>query len=217
MGFQSEGVSSQGAELEVEVGAGTPATVTGATSANPSVLTATNTLVDGDVVRLSAFSAAWAVLNGKSSVVDAAGPSSFTADGIDASDIAAYSANGGSATPVDFANACEVRNFNGFDGQASELDITTLCSLAKEYRPGLQDFGSFNFSMNYVPTDAAQLAMQNAKAAGASIWFRLMLPGSFGSWVFLAFVRQMTISGGVDAPLSSDVVLRITGAPTYVA
>jgi hypothetical protein len=71
--------------------------------------------------------------------------------------------------------------------------------------------------MNYVPSDPGTMEMQEAKAEGKPRWFQLDLPDDQGQWVFQAYVRQMTIAGGVDQPLTTNVVLRITGAPVFIA
>jgi hypothetical protein len=216
MGFKSKAVSSQGSQIAIESGSGTSKTITGATKANPVVVTATaHGLQDGAVVAIAAVGG-MTELNGNSYVIGNVTTNTFELIGIDGTSFGTYT-TGGTATPKIFTGACEIKTFNGFDGQASEIDVTTICSEAKEFRPGLQDFGAFNFSMNYVPTDAAQVEMQDAKAAGVPVWFVLTLPQDLGQWVFLAFVRQMSLAGGVDTVLSSDVVLRITGAPTFIA
>jgi hypothetical protein len=223
-GFKSEAVSSQGTRLAVQAGAaGAPVTapITGITAADPPVLTAANTFKDGDIVTVEGV-VGMVEINGLAGVVGAATPTAFEMTGVDASAFTPYTSGGtASTTGATFEEVCEARNFTGFDGQASEIDVTTLCSTAMEFVPGLQDFGAFNFTMNYVPSDPAQKAMQKAKANGDTLWWKLTLPldnngDPMGAWLFQAFVRQMTLAGGVNAALESNVVLRITGEPTYV-
>jgi hypothetical protein len=222
-GFKSEAVSSQGTTLSVEGSAGTPATapITGITAADPAVITAANTFADGDIVSIDGV-VGMDEINGLSGVVGNASPTGFDLTGVDSIGFTAYT-SGGTATSAasEFLPACEARNFTGFDGQASEIDVTTMCSTAMEFVPGLQDFGAFNFTMNYVPSDPAQKKMQQAKANGDTLWWQLKLPDDnegipMGQWLFQAFVRQMTLQGGVNAALESNVVLRITGEPTFV-
>jgi hypothetical protein len=211
--FTSQGVSSQGTKLYVQ--GGTPAaalSVTAITKAVQALVTAANTMDPGDVVVFGDI-VGMPEIKDKSGIVIAPTAADFTVN-IDTSEFETAGTTG-TADALDLLPVCEARNFNGFDGQASEIDKTTLCSTAKEFVPGLQDFGSFNFDMNYVPSDPAQMAMQAAKASGDTLWWELVLPDNMGSWIFQAFVRQMTISGGVDAILSSSVVLRITGEPTF--
>jgi len=220
-GFKSEAVSSQGTELAVQgAGAAVTAPITAITKAAQAVVTATNTFVNGQIVRIDGVTG-MVEINGLQGVVSAASGSGFTVS-IDSTGFTTYVSGGtASGNTGAFENVCEARNFTGFDGQASEIDITTMCSTAMEFVPGLQDFGAFNFTMNYVPTDPAQQTMQAAKAGGQTLWWKLMLPNDnngdpMGTWLFQAFVRQMTLSGGVNAALESNVVLRITGEPTFV-
>ena len=210
--FKSEGVSSQGTKLFVQAGVAAALAITGITKAPQAVVTAANTLDPGDIVVFGDV-VGMPEISGMQGIVVSATPTDFTVN-IDTSGFVAVGTTG-TADALDLLPVCEARNFNGFDGQASEIDKTTLCSTAKEFVPGLQDFGSFNFDMNYVPSDPAQQAMQAAKAGGDTLWWELVLPDNMGSWIFQAFVRQMTISGGVDAILSSSVVLRITGEPVF--
>jgi tail tube protein len=214
--FQSEAISSQGVLIQIETGTETPAALTTISNAAPPVAatTAPHALADGDVVKIAGV-ATMTAINGVEGPVDDTGASAFNMIGVDMSAEAA-GGTGGTYAQVSFENLCEAKTFQGFDGQASEIDVTTMCSEAKEYRMGLQDFGSFGFEMNYVPTDVGTLALQAAKASGEALWFRITLPGSLGAWVFKAFVKQMTFSGGVDTVLSTSVSLRITGAPTFV-
>ena len=222
-GFKSEAVSSQGTELAVQGAAGTPvtATITAITAASPAKISAVNTFQNGDIVSIDAV-VGMVEINGLSGVVGNATGADFDLVGVDSSAFTPYTSGGEAASSgAGFENCCEARNFTGFDGQASEIDVTTMCSTAMEFRPGLQDFGAFNFTMNYVPTDPAQKIMQQAKSTGAILWWKLMLPNDnegnpLGTWLFQAFVRQMTLSGGVNAALESNVVLRITGEPTFV-
>lgn len=222
-GFKSEAVSSQGTELAVQGAAGAPVTapITAITAANPAHITAANSFKNGDIVAIADV-VGMVEINGQSGVVSNAAAGAFDLTGVDSTTYTPYE-SGGTATSNggSFVNCCEARNFTGFDGQASEIDVTTMCSTAMEYRPGLQDFGAFNFTMNYVPSDPAQKIMQDAKATGEILWWKLMLPNDsegnpMGTWLFQAFVRQMTLAGGVNAALESNVVLRITGEPTFV-
>jgi hypothetical protein len=222
-GFKSEAVSSQGTELAVQgVSSGTIVTapITGISKAAQAVVTAANTFAVGQLVRFDSVGG-MVEINGLGGVISAATPTSFTV-GIDSTGFSTYT-SGGNATvnTAAFNNVCEARNFTGFDGQASEIDVTTMCSTAMEFVPGLQDFGAFNYTMNFVPSDPAQVIMRQAKSKGQTLWWKLTLPvdangDPLGTWLFQAFVRQMTLAGGVNAALESNVVLRITGEPTFV-
>lgn len=219
---ESQAVSSQGAHIEVESGEGTLIAATAVTNAAPPVATTpAHGLVAGDVVAAAnvGTGATWLDVNAHDHVINPLSTTTFSLLGIDATGEAA--STDGDFTPKTFVDLCEAKSFQGFDGQSAEIDVTTLCSDAKEYRTGLQDFGQFSFDMNHVPADAGQLVLEAAKAAGTPLWFRVYLPdgegGYSGAYVFKAFVRQKTLAGGVDQPVTSQVTLRITGAPVWVA
>jgi hypothetical protein len=214
MAFKSKAVSSQGLKIEVETGkeaaitaatisVGNPATVTKATGFAPVlgdvayVKTSTITKLVGNSYPLNPTTATEAEMVGADTIGE-------TEDATASIEL------------VDWGLLCEAKTFNGFNGQASEIDVTTICSEAKEYRTGLQDFGSFDFDMNFVPTDESQKALMDAKASGKPIWVRITLPDNMGAYVFQALVRSLTLAGGVDTVLTSSVSLRITGAPVFI-
>ncbi len=105
-------------------------------------------------------------------------------------------------------------SFSGFDGEASEVDITTLASTAKEFRLGLQDFGNFTIELQRDPSDVGQAAMEAAKASGATREMVVTLPGGAIA-TFDVLVKSLTGAGGVDATFTGSAGLRITGAVVW--
>jgi len=105
-------------------------------------------------------------------------------------------------------------SFSGFDGEASEIDITTLASTAKEFRLGLQDFGGFSIELMRDPTDIGQVTMEVAKAAGATRECVLTLPGGDIA-TFDALVKSISASGGIDGVITGSANMRITGAVVW--
>jgi hypothetical protein len=216
MAFKSKAVSSQGLKIEVETGKQTAISTVEISAAKPAVLTKANEAWElGDVAYIKTSTIA--PLVGMSFPLKPTGTAAAgTAEMVGSDTTGETDDSAASVELVDWAQLCETKTFNGFNGQASEIDVTTICSEAKEYRTGLQDFGTFDFDMNYVPTDESQKALMDAKASGKPIWIRVTLPDNMGAYVFQALVRQITMSGGVDTVLSSSVSLRITGAPTFI-
>ena len=108
-------------------------------------------------------------------------------------------------------------SFSGFDGEASDIDVTTLASTAKEYRQGLQDFGNFSIEFIYDPNDVGQVELQTQKAAQTAATMVLTLPDTvtLNRATFEAFVKSITISGGVDDVVRGTANLKITGAVTW--
>ena len=116
------------------------------------------------------------------------------------------------ATPgtADIAIA-NIISFSGFDGEASELDITNLSSTAKEKLAGLQDFGNFSFEMHPEYGDAGQDELRASQADGSLKTFELTLSDSTVI-DFTGVVRNaQAITGGVDAPLAGSVSISVSG------
>lgn len=215
--FKSKAINAQGSRISIDDGTGTPIDdITGVSKAAEAVvLSLAADVAEGDTVRFIDV-AGMPEINGLSGIVKTITPGvSFVVD-IDTTGFAAVG-TAGTASQLVYVEGCEVKTFNGFDGQAAEVDITTLCSEAREYLIGLQDFGAFSFDVNLVPNDPFQVECNEAKAARARRTFTLSLPpGTDGKefmYVFDAFVRQFTIAGGVDQALTGSVALRVTGEP----
>ncbi|WAV92472.1 hypothetical protein NB643_04535 [Oxalobacter aliiformigenes] len=130
-----------------------------------------------------------------------------TAISAQGSSIAINTAESGEATWTKIKN---VISFTGFDGAASEIDVTDLDSTAKEYRLGLQDYGKFSFEMHIDRTDAGQLALEAARKSGKVVQLKLTLPDGEAA-TFNVLVKSTPISGGIDAVLKGSVETRITG------
>jgi hypothetical protein len=110
-----------------------------------------------------------------------------------------------------------IKSYSGFDGEASEIDVTNLDSTSKEYRLGLQDFGSFTAEWNPDYTDAGQNEVRAAQASGAVKSFLLTLPNG-NTLAFDGLVKNATsASGGIDATHDGSVSIRITGDVTVTA
>jgi hypothetical protein len=117
---------------------------------------------------------------------------------------------GTGASPAAFVEIGEITSFQGLDGQAAEIDVTHLKSTAKEFLMGLQDFGSFNIDVNYLPEDPGQMRLRAVKATGDIENFRATLSDGT-EFTFTGFVLSNPISGGVDAKVDGSFSLRISG------
>ena len=108
-------------------------------------------------------------------------------------------------------------SFSGFDGEASDIDITTLASTAKEYRQGLQDFGNFTLELVFDPNDAGQAELEAQKAAQTVSTCILTLPDDVALNVatFSAYVKSVSIAGGVDDIVRGTSNLKISGSVVW--
>lgn len=117
-------------------------------------------------------------------------------------------------SPLVYTEVKEVTDFDGFDGEASEIDVTHSQSLAKEFLLGLQDFGNVSLDCNHLPADPGQVILRTAKGDRAKRQFRLTFSDATTA-SFLAFVKSNPLNGGVDAKVGGSFVLRITGSVTF--
>ena len=132
---------------------------------------------------------------------------------INAQGVALQRGNGGA--PEIFNTVGEITNFDGPGGSASVIDVTTLQSVAKEKRMGLQDEGQFTFQMNLDPSDVQQAGLRADRAGRVLRNFRLVLTDVANTTLaFSAFVLEFKINGAVDLVVKASVTLEISGAVT---
>lgn len=110
-----------------------------------------------------------------------------------------------------------IKSFSGFDGEAADIDITTLASTAKEFRQGLQDFGNFTLELVRDPNDVGQIELDTAKAAQTVQTCVLSFPDDVDLNVatFSAFVKSQSTGGGVDDIITGTANLRVTGSVVW--
>ena len=218
--FTSEGMAAQGSEIRVQLlsVAGTAIPITSLENTNPAVVDfgASPPVGEGSVVTFDGTSKAEA--DGKTFALGAnvgteLAPK-FDVLGLDASGWATSVATG-TATANTYANACEAKDFTFQGGTSSEIEKTTLCSVAKEYVLGLQDNGNFNFNMNYKMSDPAQQELMTARADRMPRWFELEYPDMSKS-VFQGYVKQFDRSGQQGQIITAAVSVRITGPVTDI-
>lgn len=110
-----------------------------------------------------------------------------------------------------------VISFSGFDGEAADIDVTTLASTAKEYRQGLQDFGNFSLEVNRDPDDAGQAQALTQKAAQTTSTCVLSFTdvATLNVATFTAYVKSVSLSGGVDDVARGTINMKITGSVVW--
>lgn len=119
-----------------------------------------------------------------------------------------------SASPVVAQTVGGIQSFTGFDGESTEIDITTLASTAKEFDVGLEDFGNLSLEVIYDGSDAGQAAIMTAKSAAATKEVVLTLSDSSIA-TFDVIVKSFSKSGGVDDVVKGSVNMKITGAVVW--
>jgi len=210
--MSSTAISAQGSIIAVNTGVGAAKTITAIALGNPTILTATSHgFQNGDVVTLAGLTGIDAsTLNGQSISVRNVTTNTFAVY-IDTTAKAITAA--GTATSVTFTNIANVKTFTGFDGAASEIDVTNLDSLAKEFRLGLVDPGQFTFEIDYDSANVGHIALRAKQVSGVLNHFKLTLPDATVV-TFTAYVKKFSLGGGVDAVAKTSVDLRISGPVT---
>lgn len=117
---------------------------------------------------------------------------------------------GGTGSPTAFTEIGGVKTWNGFDGQAQEIDTSCLQSTEKEFILGLPDPGNLQLDININDDDAGQIALQQARADQTLRNFRITLRnGKIRN--FQGYVRSTPEQGGVDQAVVGSVGIRISG------
>jgi hypothetical protein len=107
-----------------------------------------------------------------------------------------------------------IRTFSAFDGVNSEIDVTNLSSVAKEFRIGLKDNGKFSMELDRDLSDTGQVALLAAQEAMTEKLFQLDVP-TIGTASFAGYVQKFTLGGAVDQVMKSSVDIRISGAVVW--
>ncbi len=107
-----------------------------------------------------------------------------------------------------------VQTFSGFDGESTEIDITTLASTAKEFDIGLEDFGGFSLTVIYDGSDVGQAAIMAAMTASATREVVVTLSDSSVA-TFDVVVKSFSKEGSVDGVVTGTINMKITGAVAW--
>lgn len=209
----STAIPAQGSILQIATGAGSAKTITDVSVGNPTILTATaHGLANGDVVTLAALTGLdAATLNGLTVSVRNITTNTFAVY-VDTTG-KTITAGSGTATPVSFTAVANIKDFSGFDGSASEIEVTNLDSVAKEFRLGLTDAGQFTINIDYDNSNAGHIALRARQVSGLLTNFKFTLPNS-NAITFTGFVKKFSLAGGVDAVTKTAVDIRVSGAVT---
>ena|SRR3990167_6759336 len=109
-----------------------------------------------------------------------------------------------------------VMGFNGPNGSAGVIDVTTLQSTAKEKLMGLPDEGQISLDMVYLSTDVGQIALRNDRAARTKRKLAIKLTDGSSQYFHAdAYCTNFSITGAVDDVVKASVTLELTGPITW--
>lgn len=106
---------------------------------------------------------------------------------------------------------CISREIQYQGGQAPEIDVTTICSTAKEFRLGLEDPGTMSVTGHWKQGHPAHTVIRQAAADKQTRLIEVVFEdGSI--FRALALVSQRGWSAAVDGVVSATYNFRLTGA-----
>jgi hypothetical protein len=206
----------QGSTFQVQTAVGTNKPITEISKADPAVVTsAAHGAVLGDVLKMTVPTASGMTeLNGNLYAVDDPLTNTVELAGVDSTDYTTFvlnSPNGAFFNLVTFSQFCELTGVNQQDGSADEIEVTTICSNAKEFELGLSDSGSLQLDFNWAGNQAVQAAMRAAKSSGDQLAFKIVFPGDGGSVIMLGNVQSTSFQGAVNGVWTGSATIKLTG------
>jgi len=199
-----------GSTFQVQTGFAATKTITAITNDDPGEVTATaHGLSDGDVGKIATV-VGMTEVNDKLFVVDNSATNTFDLANTDTTAYGDYT-SGGTFAPATLSAFCELTGVNQQDGAADQVEVTTICSTAKEFEQGLSDSGTIQLDYNFAPNEAVQAAIRAAKVSGEAITFKVTLPGTGGSIILIGTVQQSSFTGQVNGVWTGSTTVKLTG------
>lgn len=204
----------QGSTFKVQTALGAAQEITAITKADPAVVSsAAHGNVTGDVVKLTIDSGSMYELNGNLYAVDNEASGTYELAGVDSTDYTTFAAGSpfDYAQKVTFSNFCELTSVNQQDGGADEIEVTTICSTAKEFEQGLSDSGSLTLDFNWAGNETVQAALRTAKVSGDQLAFKITFPGTGGIVIMIGTVQSTSFQGAVNGVWTASATIKLTG------
>lgn len=194
---------------------GAAITITAISKASEGVVTATNTLANGDFVVLS--------VQGMRQVDDrvfrvksASGPS-FTLEGEDTTAFDTFTS--GTAQKITFGTSITTAtSISSSGGDFDMIDTTTIHQNARSQMPGLPSAASFAFENIWDVSDAGLKAMKVASDAQAKRAFMFTFGSGGQILVFNGYVGASLLPGGAAQQLvTTKTTVTMSGTPSTYA
>lgn len=203
-----------GTTFKVGTGYGSAKTITGISNADPGVVTTQSAHggVLGDVALFE--DPGIQQLDGALYPIDNPGSSTFELpiSTLDYDVFAAASPTGDSYLKfVTFSTFCELTGVNRQGGSADQIEVSTICSDAKEFEQGLSDAGTLQLDFNLAVLETVQAAMKDAEESGDKLAFKITFPNGGGTIILIGTVQQSSFNGAVNGVWKGSVTCKLTG------
>jgi hypothetical protein len=194
---------------------GADITITAISKASEGVVTATNTLANGDYVVLATLGM-WQ-LNERVARVKSVSGSGFTLEGVDTTAFDTFTS--GTCNKITFGTSITTAtSMSSSGGEFDFIDTTTIHGNAKTQMPGLPNPSTFSFENIWDVADAGLLAMKDAADAQAKRAFKFTFGTGGQIMSFNGYVGATLLPGGQSQGLvTTSSVITMNGTPTYYA
>lgn len=203
-----------GSTFKVQTALAAGKAVTNITKADPGVVTSSaHGLLTGGVGKFTLIDGMTQV-NGNLYVVDNPLTNTFELAGTNTTAYDAFAAGSpadGIFSPVTFSDFCELTGVDQQDAGAATIEVTTICSTAKEFEQGLSDSGTLKLDFNWAGNEAVQAAMRAAKISGDALAFKITFPGDGGIAIMIGTVLQTSFQGSVNNVWTGSASIKLTG------
>jgi hypothetical protein len=121
-------------------------------------------------------------------------------------------------SPESFADMCSASDVSGIGEQKPQVDVTTLCDLARKFRGGLAEGSEVTLTANLIQGDAQTRELFEAYKADDVVNFRLTIVGSSPEefFAFSASLLGWTVNPPVGDKATMVFTLKISGEVTWV-
>ncbi len=211
----STAISSKDYVIRVATANGSSKVISGATQANPVVITSTaHGLANGTVVFIDSVGG-MVELNGRAFVIANQATNTFELKGIDGTTYTAYT-SGGTALPKTMTRIENLKGSSLFEGTTPEIDVTNQDSRRREYVIDIPDSGQGSLTIDVDASGAGQARLRALKGLTTSEVFSATdRNGKVAA--FVAFVTSFPVNTAVGSAVNSQVSLRITNEEAWFA
>ncbi len=130
---------------------------------------------------------------------------------------------GDGASPEVFTAIAEIRSVGNFGSERALIDVTNFDSpnTFMEYILAMKDGVEMAVGANWLPANTTQnlaAGMMSYQDSGIPKNFKIVLPGSFGTFTFAALVRKFEVPTiAPNSAMEVTFTLKVTGSIAYSA
>ena len=201
--------------IAMESARGTDITITAISKAAEGVVTAANTLANGDYVLLTVLG--MYQINARVARVKSVSGTGFTLEGIDTTVFDTFTS--GTANKITFGTSITTAtSVSGSGGDYDFIDTTTIHGNTKTQMPGLASPATYSFENIWDVSDAGLIAMKNAGDAQAMKAFKFTFGTGGQIMSFAGYVAANLLPGGSSQQLvTTQSTITMFGSPSYYA